>query len=78
MTNFVISQIRTIVPVVVGMIVSWLSARGVDVDSETTAAAITLLTGAASTAYYLIVRLLEEKVSSKFGLLLGSTKTPTY
>lgn len=78
MNDFITSQIRTYIPILVGSIVSWLATRGIEIDAEATAGAVVAITGLASALYYLIARLLEENISSKFGLLLGSKKKPTY
>jgi hypothetical protein len=63
--------IRTYVPVGVGMVISWLFAHGVQVDSATKASLIVLLTGVLTAGYYTVVRVLEEKWPS-VGLLLGA------
>ena len=75
----IISIIRTFVPVLVGQIITWLAAQGIlDATGEISGLLISMLTLVFTTAYYAIVRLLETKVSSKFGWLLGVAKTPTY
>ena len=77
--NQVISIIRTFVPVLVGQIITWLATQGVlDTTGEISSLLITTFTLLFTTIYYAIVRLLEEKVSSKYGWLLGVAKTPTY
>lgn len=82
MTEFntqITSIIRTLVPVLVGQILTWLAAAGIiDQTGELSALLIAVLTTVFTTLYYAIVRLLEAKVSSKFGWLLGVAKTPTY
>lgn len=75
----IISIIRTFVPVLVGQIMTWAATIGIlDANGEVSAALITLLTLGLTTLYYAVVRLLETKVSSKFGWLLGYAQAPTY
>jgi hypothetical protein len=70
-----LSVVRTFVPVIVGALITVLTKIGADVSSE----ALELLVGAVvTTAYYTIVRVLETKVTPKFGWLLGAPRTPTY
>lgn len=66
--------IRTIVPMIVGWIVSVLTGWGLDADSATVTQLVVAIVGA---VYYIIVRLLEKKFP-KLGWLLGSPKTPVY
>ena len=77
MNDLVTSFIRTYVPVIVGSLIAWLAARGINVDEQTSGAAVTALTGAIILAYYTVVRLLERKFP-KIGVLLGSSKKPEY
>lgn len=77
MSDFLVSQIRTHVPVLVGTLISFLTTLGLDLDVETQAGLIAGLTGVIISLYYLIVRLIEKKFP-KVGILLGSTKTPNY
>lgn len=75
----VISLIRTIVPVVVGRVLSWLATKQiVDETGEISAALDTIFTISFTTAYYAIARALETFVSAKFGWLLGVAKAPAY
>lgn len=77
MNDIITSLVRTYVPVIVGSVIAWLAARGINVDEGTSAAAVTALTGVIILAYYTVVRLLERKFP-KIGVLLGSTKKPEY
>lgn len=77
MTNFVLSLIRTYVPIAVGAVVAWLVTLGVEVDVNTQAGLVVALTGVLQAVYYTVVRLLEKKFP-KVGVLLGSATTPTY
>ena len=80
MSDFVIAQIRTYVPMLVGMIVAWLLVQGI-LDAETSKTVIinmtALLTSLFSGLYYFIVRLLAEKWPF-LGVLLGVNKAPAY
>ncbi len=69
--------IRTWVPIGVGAAISWLATAGLELDSETQAAAIIAATGAIQAAYYTAIRLLEAKYPA-IGWLLGSAKAPNY
>lgn len=77
MSNFITSQIRTLVPLGVGALVSYFATLGLEIDSDTQSSLIIGLTGIIQAIYYLIVRMLEEKFP-KLGILLGSTKKPEY
>lgn len=75
----VVSIIRTLVPVLVGQVLTWLaSVQIVDTTGELSAALVTLFTIVFTTAYYTIARLLETYVSKRFGWLLGYAKAPEY
>ena len=76
MSNFVISQIRTYVPMVVGVALAWLMQFGLDLY-EVEAQATVFIVGLLSALYYFIVRLLAEKWPS-VGILLGVNKAPEY
>jgi len=77
MSDLFTSIVRTIVPVIVGSIASFLATKGIDLDAATLAGLSAFLAGLFSAVYYLIVRLLEQKFP-QLGLLLGSKKTPEY
>lgn len=72
------SLVRTYVPWLAGVIITFLVSLGVPLDPEVAPALLSLLMLAASAAYYWIARLLETHVSPKFGWLLGLAKTPAY
>lgn len=78
MNDYVISHIRTIVPILVGSLIAFLATKNVKLDSQTTDALVVFLTGATSTLYYFIARLFERYFSPKFGVLLGYVKSPAY
>ncbi|WP_378144826.1 hypothetical protein ACFJGV_15215 [Cnuibacter sp. UC19_7] len=71
------SIVRTIVPLVVGAVVSYLVSKGVTLDEQFEPLLGTALTVAFSGLYYIAVRLLETYVTPKLGWLLGLAKTPT-
>lgn len=77
MSDTLVSLIRTYVPVGVGAFFAWLVTLGVEVDAATQAGLVTALTGVVIAAYYTVVRLLERKWPF-LGVLLGSTKAPSY
>ena len=68
------SVLRTVVPVVVGYLLT-LGVISSSVDEPTLTTAVT---GVVTVAYYVVVRLVETYVSPKFGWLLGYAKTPEY
>ena len=64
--------IRTYVPIIVGAVVSYLVAHGIQVDPSTSAALIIAMTGIFTAAYYTIARVLEEKWPALGAILLMS------
>lgn len=74
MNDYIIGHIRTLVPVLVGTIVTGLTAWGIDVDSTGWVAA---LTGAFIALYYAIVRAAAERWPM-VGILLGVNQAPKY
>ena len=77
MNSFIISQIRTYVPILVGALAAWLLTKGIELDTDTQAGLIVFLTGLLQGLYYLIVRLLEKRWP-KVGVLLGVASKPVY
>jgi len=73
-----ISYVRTLVPVVAGFIITLLVNWGINLDEDTTVALNALLMGLFTSAWYTLARVLETKVSEKFGWLLLAPKPPTY
>jgi uncharacterized membrane protein (DUF441 family) len=74
MSDYGRSVVRTLVPVVVGVLVTWLASKGLDVDRGQ----VTVLVEAVvSVAYYALVRLAEQRVP-QLGWLLGVPGAPTY
>lgn len=72
------SIIRTITPTIAGFIITFLASKGITLDDQFSANLLLLIQGVVTAVYYIFVRILEVKVSPKFGWLLGSTKTPEY
>lgn len=78
MTNFLISLIRTYVPILVGSLISFLVVNyGFVVDESITAQLVAGLTGVIIAGYYLLARVLERKFPH-FGFLLGTGAVPVY
>jgi hypothetical protein len=77
MSDQITSYIRTVVPYAIGAIVAWLAAKGINVPEDLIAPTTALITAAAGTLYYIVVRKLEQKWP-KLGVLLGVAKTPEY
>lgn len=75
--NYLISSIRTAVPMAVGFIVQWFSTKGVTIDTMTLHMLTAAVAGVAGIGYYLLIRALEH-VNHRFGWLLGYAKMPTY
>jgi hypothetical protein len=70
-----LSVVRTVVPVLVGLLVSSLANIGATLDNAT---ATVFVEAVVVAAYYAIARVLETKVAPAFGWLLGAPKPPTY
>lgn len=70
--DLLVSLKRTLIPIIVGLVAGSFLAGYVDPD-----ALEKVVSGAISAVYYLIIRVLEQKIPS-FGLLLGSRKQPVY
>lgn len=69
------SIVRTIVPVIVGVVLGAAAKRGFDLDSGAITEAATVVI---TTVYYAVVRLLEVRIAPAWGWLLGVAKVPTY
>lgn len=63
--------IRTYVPVLVGGIASWLTARGIHVDAATQSELVVAMTSIFTAAYYTVARVLEERFPQLGAVLLG-------
>jgi len=70
--DLLISLKRTLVPMIVGLVSGSFLAAYIETDLLEK-----FISGGIATLYYVLVRLLEQKLSW-FGLLLGSRKQPVY
>lgn len=70
------SIVRTIVPLVVGGVLSLAVAINVPLDPEFETLLAALLTALLTALYYVAVRLFETYISPKLGWLLGYAKSP--
>ena len=77
MNNYIVSLIRTYVPIGVGAVLSWLLTKNVQIDSETQTGLVIGITGMLQGLYYALVRILEVKFPF-LGFLIGSSKKPKY
>jgi hypothetical protein len=77
--DYIVSLIRTWVPVAVGGALTWLASRtGIVLDENTSAMAATVAVALVTTAYYTAARSLEQKWPrlGRALLTLGLTKAP--
>lgn len=74
-SDILASIIRTVVPLVVGWLISLPITKALGLSSDQLT---TLVTAGVTAVYYLLVRVLEQYVSPRFGWLLGLAKTPSY
>ena len=78
MNNYVISLIRTWVPIGVGFALTWLaSTLHVVIDDHSKAGLVALCVTVLSAGYYFLARLLEKQFPF-LGVLLGTPAKPTY
>ena len=77
MTDFILSLIRTVVPIIVGSVVGWLGARGIDVEPEAVGALTAGIGALAGAIYYAAARWLEQRWPI-LGHLLGPAQAPVY
>jgi hypothetical protein len=76
--EFVNSIIRTGTAVFVGGIITYLVARGLNLNESLKTPSTEVLFGITSVGYYAVVRVLEHFVNERFGWLLMSSGNPTY
>ena len=73
------SVVRTVVPLLIGLLVAAFTKVGVPVDDDSVAAVVNgVVSAGVSLLYYAVARLLEVFASSKWGWLLGYAKAPVY
>ena len=80
MSDWVIGQIRTYVPMIAGAVAAWLVARGVldaDTAQELQFGLVSAMTALFGGLYYFVVRLVAKKWPG-VGVLLGYNKQPAY
>lgn len=77
MSDFLLSLIRTYVPIAVGAVLGYLTAKGINIPDDVQIQASIAITGLLQALYYGLIRALEKKWP-KIGILLGSTATPSY
>lgn len=77
MNDLITSLIRTWTPIIVGQIIGFLTAQGIDVGVDAIAGLTAFLGALFSGLYYLIVRLIERKYPQA-GILLGRAKKVEY
>lgn len=75
MTDLGTSIIRTVVPAIVGAILTAALKLGLDLDAGAVTSIVQVVVTA---AYYAAARLLEQHVGPLWGRLLGAAKPPTY
>lgn len=78
MNDYLIGHIRTWVPILVGVAVTWLARElGIVIDEATETNLVIGIVGAVSAVYYALIRGLAEKWPW-IGTLLGVNKAPVY
>lgn len=81
MSDYVISLIRTVVPVAIGTALGWLATHGMNLDSNTQAGLITVITALCIAVYYAVMRKLEQRWPAIGQIFLAAgtaLKTPVY
>jgi len=69
------SIVRTVIPLIVGFLLTWALKAGFDLDDDSVTNVVTVIvTG----VYYALVRFLEVHVNPSLGWLLGLAKPPVY
>lgn len=77
-TDYVIAQIRTYVPIGAGAFITWLLSLGIDVGAQAQVGLITFGTALVTGLYYTAASALQKKWPILGRVLLGSKKVPTY
>jgi len=76
-SDIVVSAVRTLVPYLVGLIITWLAAAHITVNENGRLQLTYIVTFVIAAAYYVLVRSLEKRWP-KLGVLLGVPKAPAY
>ncbi|MGW1436852.1 hypothetical protein ACWD7M_16575 [Streptomyces griseus] len=72
------AAVRTVAPIVVGAVLTFLATRwGIVVSADTQEYLVLGLSGVLAAAYYVVLLALESRWP-QLGILLGSTARPTY
>ena len=77
MYDLFLSWVRTAVPAAVGSLIAWLAVKGIVLDPAEATGLILAVGGACVTIYQVVVSTLQRRWPI-VGVLLGSTKSPTY
>ena len=77
MNPFIASLIRTVVPVIVGAVITWLAGIGLNLDVAGQEGLALTLTVIFTAAYYFVVRFIEERVPW-VGVFLGYANAPAF
>jgi hypothetical protein len=70
-----VSLARTVAPLIAGWVIAQGVRVGVDIDS---ALVVSLVAGGATAAYYAVFRWAEQRLSARWGWLLGWARPPEY
>jgi len=73
-----LSIVRTLVPLIVGGVLTWAATAGLELDDKFEGALTAVLYGVLTAAYYVAVRIVEVYVTPKLGWLLGAAKSPDH
>lgn len=77
-SDYIVAQIRTYVPIGAGALITWLFSLGIDVGAEAKVGLVTFGTALVTGAYYTLASAIQRKWPRIGGILLGSKKVPTY
>ncbi|MFI7532563.1 hypothetical protein [Streptosporangium sp. NPDC049376] len=77
MNDLILSWIRTAVPAAVGSLIAWLATKGLTLDPAEATGLILAVGGVCVTLYQVVVSTLQRRWPI-IGVLLGSTRVPTY
>lgn len=77
-TDYALGVLRTASTAVAGAIITWLVARGLNIDPSVTNPLADVLFAGFSAAYYVVAGFLERYVSAHFGWLMLAARVPHY
>jgi hypothetical protein len=78
LSNLIISFLRTLAATIAGGVITWLVAKGLDLDSTLKAPLTEVLFALFSAGYYALARVLEQYLSHHAGWLLLVPSQPVY